>query len=378
MRTEHKILAVSTFFSIVAATLIYNRFVMPTAAPKDLQMIQLEERVPPFFDNIFRSKDATSTEFLINDPVTGVRGRPLLPEIEGVGPHDLLGFRNCAVPNQADLVVIGDSQTYGNNASQKESWPAKLEQLLQAKNLTVYQMATGSWAIPQYLHMLPHALNFRPQIVVISIYTGNDLYETFRMVYSYSTWSRLRLDPGVTVDTLPKITFPPAIDQQWSAVFKNRDSITFTPSHRLASNDHSNRAIQVAQSILEKAIGEFDELAEKFSLPILVALIPTKETVFAERVKAEIRDIPTQFSQLVSEEAKTIESVKVMLQNRRRLRLIDTTDALRRSLRKGLIPYPVDSNGHPNAIGYSAIADVIFSEIDPLLLKKDKRLIACG
>ena len=66
----------------------------------------------------------------------------------------MLGFRNAAVPVAADIVTIGDSMTYGNNAVMEENWPAWMLAALQREDVKVYNMSTGGWAAVQYLDML--------------------------------------------------------------------------------------------------------------------------------------------------------------------------------------------------------------------------------
>src|SRR5210317_913473 len=64
----------------------------------------------------------------------------LLPELKddeylvhrissGSGGHDEWGFRNYERPPNADIVAIGDSQTYGISASSDQSWPAHLSKI---------------------------------------------------------------------------------------------------------------------------------------------------------------------------------------------------------------------------------------------------------
>jgi len=49
--------------------------------------------------------------------------------------HDLNGFRNIEVPKKVDILVLGDSQTYGTNASLEENWPSTLGRLFRERSL---------------------------------------------------------------------------------------------------------------------------------------------------------------------------------------------------------------------------------------------------
>lgn len=144
--------------------------------PIDLQSVGVSETRPAFYEGIFRSID--SEQFLLQDPYIRVRAKPLLPRGFGIGPHDLLGFRNRAIPNIADVIVLGDSQTYGNNVLLEYNWPSQLQTLL-GHRATVYNMATGGWGAVQYLDMFAKGLFFRPQLVVVAFYGGNDPLESY-------------------------------------------------------------------------------------------------------------------------------------------------------------------------------------------------------
>ena len=59
--------------------------------PADLELVQVDEKVVPFYKSVFRQDP---NEFQVKDPLTRIRNRPLFPQIlrHNVGPHDLLGF----------------------------------------------------------------------------------------------------------------------------------------------------------------------------------------------------------------------------------------------------------------------------------------------
>jgi len=108
---------------IVTATLLLALLVIRWLAPgllgipTDLQLVQVSKTLPPFYEVVFNGEDLQSGKFMLQDPRTRVRARQLYPDSFGMGPHDVLGFRNRAVPDVADIVTIGDSQTYGNRVT---------------------------------------------------------------------------------------------------------------------------------------------------------------------------------------------------------------------------------------------------------------------
>jgi hypothetical protein len=148
MRSQWLLMAASALSTLLLGIGLI-RWLAPglLGVPTDLQLVKVSKTLPPFFEGVFREESEREPEgFLLNDPYTKVRGRPLNLAIGGLGegPNDLLGFRNRGVPNVADVVVLGDSQTYGNNAVLDENWPSQLAGLLKARRATVYNMALGS------------------------------------------------------------------------------------------------------------------------------------------------------------------------------------------------------------------------------------------
>ena len=56
----------------------------------------------------------------IEDAELGHRPRP------DFGDHDGRGFRNPVALEQAEIVCMGDSQTYGRGVQREEAWPQQL------------------------------------------------------------------------------------------------------------------------------------------------------------------------------------------------------------------------------------------------------------
>ena len=66
----------------VVVTLTVSLGILRCFAPQligispDMRLVQIEKKVPPFFEHIFKPEDLLKKEGLINDPVTGVRNLP--------------------------------------------------------------------------------------------------------------------------------------------------------------------------------------------------------------------------------------------------------------------------------------------------------------
>lgn len=116
----------------------------------------------------------TPVESAIADERLGHRPNPAYPG------HDARGWRNAFALAHADVVVLGDSQTYGNNAPPNEAWPQRLTVHLRR---SVYQMAHGGYGPAHYVPLLDEALTLRPKVVLAGYYFGNDIYDSYWFVY---------------------------------------------------------------------------------------------------------------------------------------------------------------------------------------------------
>jgi lysophospholipase L1-like esterase len=91
-------------------------------------------------------------------------------------------------------------------------------------------------------------------------------------------------------------------------------------------------------------------------------LIPTKELVFKEAVYENMADPPKTYQTLITNEELMWQKTKDFFTDQGIL-FIDALPALRQCLRSATQPYPMSSDGHPNAIGHQAIAEHLRSEI---------------
>jgi len=113
-------------------------------------------------------------------------------------PGPRCGFRNREALDTARIVAIGDSQTWGVNASIDEIWPSQLGQLSMASTHT---MGRGGYAMPQYVTLLRKGLALEPDLIVVALYSGNDdPWEAYRTVYGLPHWAKWRLPEASGLD----------------------------------------------------------------------------------------------------------------------------------------------------------------------------------
>ena len=95
--------------------------------------------------------------------------------------HDPRGFRNPGVPPDAHIVALGDSQTYGTGVSAEDAWPMRLKSITEKR---VYSMAFGGYGPVHSLLLWNEVSGLQPGIVIEAFYAGNDLYDSFDIVYN--------------------------------------------------------------------------------------------------------------------------------------------------------------------------------------------------
>ena len=341
----------------------------------DLRLVQVDKKVPPFYDNIFREEDFQPSGFLINDPSTKIRAKPLFPIFGQGGPHDLLGFRNRSIPNTADLVVIGDSQTYGNNIMMDHNWPSQMQTNLAHKEVSVYSMATGGLGSVQYLDMLSKGMVFQPRVVVIAFYSGNDPMESLQMAYGVEKWHFLQSGPKPSSKGHLTTESPPPKSEQWPVEFSDGIKTIFTPKLRLVSNqDHP--VVKTGYKIMANAAKRISELAKPNSIQLVFTVIPTKELVYAQKVKKEGIVPPLEYLTLIKTEGQNIKNLADSIRGLPNAVYVDMVEPLQKAALDSNYLYPQSENGHPIGRGYGVIAKAMGDQVVQYLPAPPKGLVA--
>jgi len=358
-RKEYLLVILSAVLAAVAVLGIV-RWLAPglLGVPSDLQLVELDRKVPPFFENIFRREDLKSPDFIIKDPLTRVRAKPFYPDTQSMGPNDMLGFRNREITNVVDIVAIGDSQTYGNNASIENNWPGHMKSALTKKDVSVYNMAVGGWGAVQYLDMFTNATVFEPRVVVVAFYSGNDSLESFQMAYGVPAWSELKPNQKLTKSSAPKVPFPPPPEEWWRVKFSDGIETIFTPALRLSSN-MNHVAVDAGYEIMADVARRIAGMSSSRNIKILFTIVPTKELVYAEKVHEENIVSPESYRTLVERELENIEALAAAIRSIPDAEYVDVVSPLQEAALGSTILYPADMNGHPLSAGYELIGATV-------------------
>ena len=361
-------------FGIIALTAFVTLGILRLYAPnllginRDLQLVRVAREVPPFFDNVFRKEDYQSAEMTVQDPYIK-RGRPLFNAEFGVGqgPHDILGFRNRAVPDIVDIVVIGDSMTYGYNVVLAKNWPSRMREALDRKKPVVYNMSVAGWGAAEYLAIFSKALVFRPEVVVVAFYSGNDALETFQQAYGNPYYSFLQTTPGLKMEDIPRVAYPAPKSDWWPVKFRDDVSTIFTPKLRHLTANQKHPVIQAGWAGMVKAAQIMGQVARDNHVKLVFTVIPTKELVYADRVREEGLAPPDDYIALIRDESENILWLRGELDKISGAVYVDVVAALREAANRATPLYPENINSHPAEAGYEVIGRSVAEKIAPLL-----------
>ena len=316
--------------------------------------------------------------------------------------HDAWGFRNRSVPDTADIVVVGDSQTYGINASAQNSWPMILGRLM---NKNVYNMALGGFCPVQYYYLIiTSAIQLNPSFVIVGFYFGNDLSGTYHMIHEYPYWNYLSKtnqlkseitssyiqDRKLVEDKLPfhlklrkwlsqnsiiyrlftynlaenfrhlETKYFHSADEAIVFLDDNENNIhtAFKPEIRYNAMNLEDVTIREGLEVSLELFAEMNAFCKENGIDFVVVLIPTKESVFSRYIEDKIL-LP--HSDLLNQVMKNERKIKEIISDyftSNYIRYIDVLQPLRNSI-PAVKCYPSNWDGHPNKYGYEIIASTV-------------------
>ena len=342
---------------------------------------------------------------VINDPVLVARYAPNAPG------HDARGFRNPQALSKADVVVLGDSQTWGVNVPPADAWPLRLGSL---SGLSVYNMGVGSYGPGQYLMLTDQALQLAPQIIVVGLYPGNDLYDAYNLAYRNEAYADLRLaqpSDELKNDTIlaRSIAFwkeeknfhhsygrgslsglsvwvrehsaigrllnrarlwPGAadvdyqIDREWARAYPDHGLVcedenirtVFTTAYRLTGLDLDDprvvEGLRITKVVLTRIRDKVQGRAK-----LIVLMIPTKELVYADLMKSHGVSNATFSRDVEMERRSRADLIQWFHDNG--IEAIDALPQMQNAIARRQQLYPSTTESHPNSSGYGVIAGVV-------------------
>jgi lysophospholipase L1-like esterase len=272
------------------------------------------------------------------------------------GGHDANGFRNDSVPDHADIVVLGDSQTWGYNVERDDIWSNVLHDLT---GQTVYNMANSGFGPVQYWVLAGDALaQFSPETIIVGLYFGNDFYDAYRLVYLHDRYASLRQeqpDDELFLDPI-KETFDVIVYRELTLRYEDdKTGTVFTPIRRLLALDDHDPRIAEGVRITEQLLLDMAEMTRAAHTRFVVLLIPTKELVYAEKMPEG--KSPT-FDLVFRRETRLRDQITTYL-DENGIDYVDVLPTWRAALDNHQAIYNHDNDGHPTAEGHRLLAELL-------------------
>lgn len=330
------------------------------------------------------------------DPILGFRLQP------GSGGHDAWGFRNPAVPERAEVVAVGDSQTWGVAARWEESWPAWFSRMT---GQGVYNLGIGGYGPIEYLHLLEaKALPLDPELVVVGLYFGNDLRDAYFSVAARRHWESFRTAsmpaypdeqlPGTFSRVIPdlvqmsrlkrmrtwfrrhsmlfRIIEEGPVGQRINAWGDQTEGFSrigcvvtidepfptiFQPEYRYEALDLEDPAVVEGLDVTLRVLDRMSDMAAQAGVKFLVVLIPTKESVLLESMTQPANDCEQFVVDVIESERIVVAKVRQHLEERG-IAYVDPLQAMRAGAPSEAL-YLRTADSHPNGRGYRIIAEQI-------------------
>jgi lysophospholipase L1-like esterase len=350
-----------------------------------------------------RHDDSLLAGKLISDPELGDSLPPYTLN------HDANGFRNDSVPAQVSIVTVGDSQTWGVNVDRVNGWP---QQLGRISGRGVYDMSLPGYGPVQYCTLVQRSFRLSPKVVVVALYLGNDMYDSYRIAYKGESHSDLRVSENTSA-LMQDTVGPKAISSQgeylefqrrygiltgfglsywsrahsalgralnkllltsgvrdvdfeaaeeWAAAFPEQGTVStttgtqtvFLTAYRLMGLDLDEPRIAEGLRITKALLPRMRNAADANGAKLLVLLIPTKESVYSEALSEKVQR-STRYAKLVEMEAK-IRSELISTCQEQAIESVDALPVLSDAIRRGDPIYPSTADEHFRARGYQILA----------------------
>lgn len=146
-------------------------------------------------------------------------------------------------------------------------------------------------------------------------------------------------------------------DARFKTVFLN-------PAYDLMAVDRDDLRVRDGLRITQEILREMSERLATEHISFIVAVIPSKQTVYAELIAKHGPKLPDMERYLESEAVLKAEMTSFFKAHA--IRHVDVLPALRGELARGSAPYHQGEESHPNASGYEAIANTLLPALREL------------
>jgi len=330
----------------------------PALLPEDVQL------------QLLRKTDTTDAP-TIPDPYIGYRNPPNRVMTHHSRDFDVRvrtdeeGFRNESPwPSAADVVIVGDSLSYGYGVDDAHAWPMIVARSLRPSRLINLSLP-GTGPLQYERSFEKFGVPLHPKLLLFSIFSGNDAkntrsFEDWLAAGSpgaYSVWRDVR--PAKPHSLRNELERSYLVRALWSARKNLRArlqqrTLDFPDGGRIqlvpAPYDREVKLITDRDrgfTGIAKAVASTKAVADRLGIHMLVVLFPTKEEVYLP-----LHGYP--YPDLVIPIRDSLKDAHV--------EILDLTDDLRNAARGGSRWY-FEVDGHPNELGNQLIAERVLEHI---------------
>lgn len=307
------------------------------------------------------------------------------------GGSDAQGWRNPAELARADVLFVGDSQTFGFAVSVPETF---CQQFAGLAGATSYQMANGSYGPVQYRELVQRGVALQPKLVVVGFYFGNDLLDAVdyaglegaeavrskgrRYVVRDNPELRGRRSPNLTMAGIDWVLESShlldlgarvvksrlqggALDDQPGAVpfVHETASTVFLPGYRRPAVDPGSDKVVEGLRVTQRCLRDIAAQCRSIGARCLVLWIPTKEHSYSEwLLGTPLADQVQSLAKLHQAEKAVRERLSEVLASEG-LQVVDATAAIVAALQRGEAPWFATGDGHLNAVGHRVVAELL-------------------
>lgn len=243
-------------------------------------------------------------------------------------------------------------------------------------------------------------MELKPQLVIVTLYAGNDLYDSYAIIYIQNQAEMLRTTDAAVLQDIQKVEAVEllqdkiskfyniyidgtkaranrrlgmkskniekdikAFDQNTHWVYHDKVLLTIlTPQYRFCGLNLEDPRITEGKRISLEAISAMQKRSKQAKIPFIVLFIPTKELAFKDIVYMQTKNITPAYNVLIKNEELLWREAKSFL-SRTGIQFFDTLPALRKCLQSDVVPYFSSIDGHPNMEGHRAIAELVHTEL---------------
>lgn len=328
----------------------------------------------------------------------------IVPRSNG-GQNDARGFKNPVALPHAEIVALGDSHTYGSEIGSDgvdNAWPAKLGRSL---STSVYNMGVWGYGPGQYSVLLDQALLLHPKAVVVGMWSGNDIFDSYDLVYHHDTWVKMR-NPNFansapeTIEDSKQLHTPLRDVRQWirnrsvlyktlgdrtriwreetglasprtvgthdwtttnpdaSLIFDTKPELRtlFWTSHRVAGVDVNDQNVLEGLRLTKEFLIDMNTRAQAGGAKLIVVIYPSKMSAYDELTR-EANLSNGLFTKIVKDEDQLKEEI-LRTCKEHNIACVDALRAFQAELGKGKKIYQENWDEHPRAQGYDVYAAV--------------------